>query len=664
MCRRMNIVEEFVSETETRPTIIDWQNLLEQIIGGYLEFGGIAHGLQKDGIQNSWDARRYKKGPRWFFAFELIDGEKNTFLTMTDRGTTGLTGRVLTEDEMQSDLSEKERWARFESLAFLKEPTGATLGARGRGKFIFVGSSKQHTILYDSLREDGTYRFGLRFVKKTSSRVAAFDGRNGKRKLAEMTRGKIKPLTEAGTRVIIVDPIDEVVGSLQDGSFRRFIGETWWEIIQKYGAKIAVRLKGQEQMAKPPLEFEFPEVDSRIYRVWIKENKKITASGQEFKIKKLHIISSRKKPVPEDIRGISIQRGGMKICSVEPRYLPEEIAETIYGYITLDENTERHLREDEGVEHYSFNFRKSLPGAIKRFIEEELNLFAREKLGWKVDIRAVRRQLQRSAERRALTAINKLSKEIGIGTGPGTTKRREFDRRDTKEIRVQIPHFKFPREGDFRVNYGEALSGISAHAINQSKKTIAVRLKLYLRYFDKLLKVYDEADLRLDPSSKSKDLGPHQEAFSPEVYPDKGKYTVVARLVSLMEEDKGDILDEKRRTFYLEEDPPTAGLFEKCDAVEYEIYTPVMGEARHGERAGYIFEYNIKHPAYDAVCDSEDDLAIYLFQLMVYEVCRIDLGETESKLFKEEDKDTPESVLHKTVRIVGEFMHKYYPERG
>ena len=659
----MSLVEEFVSETETRPTIIDWQNLLGQIIGGYLEFRGIAHGLQKDGIQNGWDARRYKKGTGWFFAFELIDCGKNTFLTMTDRGSTGLTGRVLTEDEMQSDLSERERWARFESLAFLKEPTGATLGARGRGKFIFVGSSKQRTILYDSLREDGTYRFGLRFVKKTSSRVAAFDERSGKKKLADMTGGRINPLTEVGTRVIIVDPIDEVVGSLRDGSFLRFIGETWWEIIKKYNAKIAVRLNGKELMAKPPPEFEFPEVDSRIYRVWIKENKKVTAAGQEFKIKKLHIISNRKEPVPDDIKGISIQRGGMKICSVEPRYLPEEIAETIYGYITLDKNTEQHLREDEGVEHYSLSFRKSLPGAIKRFIEKELNLFAREKLGWKVDIRAVRRQLQRSAERRALTAINRLAKEIGIGVGPGTTKQRKFDG-ETKEIRVRISHFKFPREGDFRVNYGEELSNISACAINQSKEAITVKLKLYLRYFDKLLKVYDDANIKLGPSSKSNYLGPYQESFSPEVYPDKGKYTVVARLVSLMEENKGDILDEKRRTFYVEEDPPTAGLFEKCDAVEYEIYTPVMGEAHHGEGVGYIFEYNIKHPAYDAVCDNEDDLAVYLFQLMAYEVCRIDLGETESKLFKDEDKDTPESVLHKTNRIVGEFMHKYYPKRG
>jgi hypothetical protein len=656
------LVEKYVSEADTRPTVIDWQNLLQQIISGYQERRGIIHGLQKDAIQNGWDARKVRKGTNWSFVFELVDDGNNRFLTMTDKGTTGLTGRVLSETEMQNDLSKNERWARFESLAFLKESSGTTLGARGRGKFVFVGVSKERTILYDSLREDGTYRFGLRYVKKTNSKVAAFDGDSGRNKLGEMTAGSMKPLTETGTRVMIVNPTDDLVETLKNGDFLRFLGETWWEIIQKFGARIVVRIDGKEHVSTVPIEFVLPEIDSRTHRVWFKENEKIKVAGQDFKIKRLHIISARKNPVPDDIKGVSLQRGGMKICSIEPRYLPQEIAETIYGYVTFDEDVEQLLREDEGVEHYSFNFRKSLPGAIKHFIEEEMNSFARDKLEWKVDVRAVRRQLQQSAERRALLAINRLAKDVGVATGVGTRKGVGGDRGETKVIRVQIAPLEFPRKGDFRVNYGEELKNISARAVNDSSGAKAVKFRLFLRYFDKLLKVYDETDITINPSSASDCLGPHSESLSQDVYPDKGRYTVVARLISLSEEDKGKILDERRTAFYLEEDPPSAGLFERVDPVEYEEYRSVMGEARSGEVGGFIFEYNLKHPAYDAVSDNEDDLASYLFRLMAYELCRIDLMQGESKLFKSEDKETPDSVLRKTNIVVGELMHKYYPE--
>ncbi|GAH82008.1 unnamed protein product, partial [marine sediment metagenome] len=120
------------------------------------------------------------------------------------------------------------------------------------------------------------------------------------------------------------------------------------------------------------------------------------------------------RSVPEDIRGVAIQRDGMKICSIEPMYLGREIAEGVYGYITFDSDTEEALLEDEGIEHYFYDFRRSLPGTVKRFVVDEMTRFAREKLGYGTDARQLRRQQQRNAERRALVAINKFAKEIGI----------------------------------------------------------------------------------------------------------------------------------------------------------------------------------------------------------------------------------------------------------
>ena len=126
------------------------------------------------------------------------------------------------------------------------------------------------------------------------------------------------------------------------------------------------------------------------------------------------------RSVPDDIRGIAVQRDGMKICTIEPKYLGRDIAEKLYGYITFDSDTEEALLEDEGIEHYSYDFRRSLPGAIKRFVEDEMMRFAQEKLGYGVDAREIRRQQQQNAERRALVAMNTFAREIGIGMGPET----------------------------------------------------------------------------------------------------------------------------------------------------------------------------------------------------------------------------------------------------
>jgi hypothetical protein len=656
-----------VPPAELRDTIVEWKNTVDQIIAAYsiAPRRGLIHGLQKDAIQNSWDARANRKGKDWEVRFELVCAGKNDFFAITDQGTTGLTGRILTKEELEKmstaeeELPEEERWGRFEGLGFLKA-SGGTLGARGRGKFVFVGCSKDHTILYDTLRKDGTYRFGFRCVKKLSSPVWAGNDDEGKAKLIELTAGAFKPLEVPGTRVIIVNPCDELRDALSSGQFTRNIEETWWEIIQKYDAKILLRANRKEIQAGAPSGFDLPEKDSKEYRVWVKENQKAAIGKAIFKINKLHIISKRDSNVPEDTRGVAIQRGSMKIYPVEPpRYVPWEIAQTIYGYATFDEETENDLREAEDVEHYSFDFRRTIPNAIRSYIESEIVKFAKEKLGWTIDARAIRHQIQREAEQRALSMINKFAKEIGVSSGPGG-KGGEGGHK-WKDIRVQTIQPKFPREG-VRINYGETLKNISTRAINESKDAVSVRLKLFLRRDDCEIKTYAEKDIILSPCSESELFGPFEETFSEHDYPEKGKYVLVARIRSLMDRKKGEELDEKRVIFYLEEDPPTRGLFERCQAIEVddlELY-PMMGQSTPGESKGYIYEYNLAHPAYKAVGDETGSLAEYLFRLMSYELCKIDLEQDEPRLFNKADKENTVGAFSKMNDLVGRLMSKYY----
>ncbi|MEW6041362.1 MAG: hypothetical protein AB1633_07565, partial [Elusimicrobiota bacterium] len=259
------LIDSYLGGIEIRRTVRNWPEDVRAIVDGYRAYTTVSHAVQKDAIQNSWSARKNKKGKDWAFVFELVETADRKFLLMTDKGTTGLTGKILKPEEYEHDLPGEERWGRFEGVAFTQPRVERTLGSRGRGKFIFVGASKEYTILYDTLRDDNTYRFGFRTVVRTESPVAAYDGEEGKKKLKEMTGNLIQPLSTVGTRVIIVNPVDELLDSIKSGGFARHIGETWWEIILKYNAEIKVKAFGKEQTVKVPDEFRLPDTDSRKY---------------------------------------------------------------------------------------------------------------------------------------------------------------------------------------------------------------------------------------------------------------------------------------------------------------------------------------------------------------------------------------------------------------
>jgi hypothetical protein len=646
---------KYFEENELRPTTINWEGLIKSIKDGYEAFRGLVHGIQKDAIQNGWDAKVNNKGKSWEFTFELIETNNGTYFVMTDKGTCGLTGRVLKEDEMSEDLPEEERWARFESLAFTKGPSTALLGARGRGKFIFVAASKEKTIIYDSLRVNGSYRFGLRTVKPTKSPVVHKDGEDAKRKLEEITSGTFKPLKEAGTRVIIVEPVKELVDAVKSGEFLRNIEETWWEIILKHGAIIKVKVNDRESKAEVPFDFLLTEKNEDEYKVWIKENEKVP--GTNLKIKRIHIVCSPEK-IKSDVQGIALQRGGMKITSLYPEYMPPYLTERIYGYITFTPELELQMREAENPEHYSFDFRRVVPNAVRRYVTSELNKFAKESLGWGVDIREVKRQLQRNAEERALRSVNSIAKFLGISVGPGKGTKQGGGGGEWKKIRVSISDLEFPRN-KARINYGENLKKISGQIINDSKIKTRLKVKMFIRGGSEIKKMFTDEDILLESNSK-KEIGPFNETFLKNDYP-KGKYSVTMKLVALDGKERGNELDKKSKGFFVEEDPPEKGIFEKCEGVTYPPeLNKIMGEAVDGEMGGFKFQYNLEHQAYRVIEDKEDELADYLFRLMAYEVCRIDIAQENSKLFKKEEKTDNDIMLKRILQVLGDFMQRYY----
>jgi len=647
---------------EKRETVVNWEVELQEIVDGYLQYVLLSHAVQKDAIQNGWDARKNSKGKGWKFSFDLIETKNLTLLTMTDWGTHGLTGRVLKREQLMTDLPNEERWGRFENMAFKKtqKPGSTNLGSRGRGKFVFVGASKDKTILYDSLREDGTYRFGLRYVMGIDTKTVAEDGQKGAELLKTKSYGLLMPLRDAGTRIVIVNPIDEIIKFMKSGLVSKYIGTAWREIISKYGAKIVVKMNGEEEIVKA-IPSSFPRNDSVSNSVWIKESVPVHRSikGKNMRCKKLHLVYNKGGKVDPEIQGIAIQRSGMKICSNKLNQLPPDIRECIYGYIELEDGWNIPLIQAEGVEHYSLNWNKNPLALLNHFIKDQVDAFAKKKLGFGVNVRKIRERNQKEAELKALKAINKMAKKWGIKFG-GTSTTDGGKEGHTKEIRIKLSELGFPRNDDLRVNYNEQVENITAEAINLTDQPIKVKTTAELVYGgDMMIVTFSSNEITVDQKSKTTIIEKRKIKFTKEDFR-PGKYFVTVKMVSLMPGNKGEILDKKRKAIYLEEDPPAKGIFEKCEAVVYpERFKKIMAEHIDGSRRGYILQYNNSHPEHLHVVDDKDRLAAFLVRLMVTELCSIDVEQPEPKLFRPENLESPDAILRRTSVLVGECLYDY-----
>ena len=84
-----------------RQRAVDYKQLTNNTIESYPH--GITHGVQKDALQNGWDAAlKYSKSfiqNNWKFEFKLFKNSKGKILfSMTDSGTTGLSGKKTAAD--------------------------------------------------------------------------------------------------------------------------------------------------------------------------------------------------------------------------------------------------------------------------------------------------------------------------------------------------------------------------------------------------------------------------------------------------------------------------------------------------------------------------------------------------------------------------------------
>ena len=579
---------------------------------------GLTHGLQKDAIQNSVDAKHGNAPTK--VEFNVVQNEKGAFLTITDQNTTGLTGDVKLNVEDYEELQKNDHWARFESFAFTKEDDDA-LGARGQGKFIFLCASREYKMLHDTLRGDGVYRLGKTQASKTGCPI--YPGRDEEpweNDVAEdqlLRQCGLTPLSEIGTRVIICSPRGEVTDAINSGEMEEAIQETWFRLLQKKRLEVTIRDKGKARAVKLPQIYELPQQDSKSHKVWalgddFEDDEIKLPSGQKYRVKHFHAAYLKRKTVPESIRGVALVQGGMKITS--PRLtlpLPPNIAEKIIGYIEFDRKLDRELRKggNQHPNHYDLKWRASVPRAIRKFISEQLNAFGKGKLGLSNDPRKQKNTRRNNAEEFAMQQLQRYAKDLNLlgRRGGGSVKEPKpgSGAPSHKEKGLILKELQIPDDGR-RVNWGEQIT-FSVWAFNRLEESIRCKISLRVLHGDsEIVKLLDHEPLILEPDKREQVNGAFVLHIKKSMYKNIGEHRIKAVLIDAA---TGEEIDAQTRKFWVESNPPMRQPFN------------LQPNPRDEKRAWWAhvddmtLYYNTRHPEYLDVEDDEEKQADYLFRI-------------------------------------------------
>lgn len=484
---------------------------IEQVVREYEGSGrGLAHGLQKDAIQNSFGARLIENESRacknWRFTFELLEINGKAVLTFWDEGTTGLTGNILSVEEIEK-MSAEGKFTPEQNLSrFLTRfESGGNLGAGsfGRGKLIFQGASKTASIICDSLRDtDKQYiAFDRKIVgtKLVQQRVP-FQGDEAREFIKKATNSVLMPLTSSGTRITILNLKDEIADAVKksfnpaddsdySNDFIKMIEETWWEII-KFGAKIYVKHRDNTKLValtEPLKSIAHCKDKGNGYRVYSKELIPVVIGNETYRIKELKFVVAP-NPIDEDLREVWIQRKRMKIGSISKNINPHHtIHKRFCGYLILEPKLEDIILLAEGTTHYGFNLNRKGIKQIRDIIRTELDNF-QQKLG-------LRLISPESASRQdmldAMKEINQAAQNLGLLTefsiGP-----------KSKDMEISIESFIIPNPNSKRIEYGEDIGPIVYSIKNNSfqPKFVTFYLTVEQRGASEKTIITEEIDLK------------------------------------------------------------------------------------------------------------------------------------------------------------------------
>lgn len=321
---------------------------------------GLIHGFQKDAIQNGWGHRT--SNDNWKMIFKYVENECGKFFIVEDVGNTGLIGKNYNTEEIeelqsQGKLGPNEKLARFSSL-YNSGGNEQGAGLYGLGKVMYQAVSKDYLEYFDSNTVEGKYV--ANYVDVDDTNFVAYEGQEAVDFIKNKT-GLDKKETK-GTRIIIVNPVKELVDALRSGELINDINETWWRIIEKYNATIELY-----DCDKLIYTADIPDVYKKYYSdeehsyVW--ENISLEPG---YRIKKFGFFYTDDdneldlplfSPDNENhlLGNISYYRKDMKIGNIvelDSLNLDPKYKNRISGFLEVDSDWEEKLEKNEDTTHY------------------------------------------------------------------------------------------------------------------------------------------------------------------------------------------------------------------------------------------------------------------------------------------------------------------------
>lgn len=466
---------------------VDTSTNMVRVVQNVIESYGMGpiRALAQEPVQNSKDA---KSEDRVYVEYRLLtrqsrEGSPYSLLTITDQGTTGLQGPVLSKEQREArglELGPGENWAAFEGQGFTKKEQGA-LGSRGQGKSAFLYHSRptdsagnqlsRYLMLYDTLLEGGEYRLGVRYAMPADrvKQPPLLDG-DAREALSDdydigdgtVVSLKLNPLPQTGTRVIIPYTSDEALKAIRTHELHQWLQRCWWRAIQIGNLEITVvDDEGRSEPVQVPSWWEdepWKDVDNRVT---VLENVSV---GGGLKIKRIVLLYD------EDLRedeidgygaqysGVQLLRGQQWIETLDVRDLiPVERRPGFRGFAEFDIALERELKNTEKPQHESFDGRNRLVKQVRAEVSSAVKEFAEER-GW----------ISETETRDAPEREQELATEFlrVFSSGAGSTRRRPGTRSRDLDIEEHLNwtcglNLDYPTAKSARLNWGQFINNVT-----------------------------------------------------------------------------------------------------------------------------------------------------------------------------------------------------------
>ena len=586
---------------------VDTSTNMVRVVQNAIESYGMGpiRALAQEPVQNSKDA---KHGGTVRVEYRLltrqIERQPCHLLTVTDCGTTGLQGPILSKEKRDArggELEKGENWAAFEGQGYTRKDGEDPLGSRGQGKSAFLYHSNpvdsdgnpldRHIMLYDTRLLNGEYRLGVRYAMPADRvKEPPFLNDDVQKVLSEKyeTGGELVVplglplLQQSGTRVIVPYLSNSARDAILNRELHRWLQRCWWRAIQIGAVEIIVideETDWTETVQVPSWWANEP---------WKHDNGQVRVHedvdiGDGLKIKRIVLMYDEDLPEDEidgygpQYSGVQLLRGQQWIETLDVReYVPREFRGGFRGFAEFDQRLERELKKAEQPQHDRFIRRYRFVGSVHNRIEEAVKSFAEER-GWYrgAETRAAPER-EREIATEFLTVFSSGGRRGRRGSG-GATLDNKADLTWKCEIKLD-----FPSERSARVDWGQSIRNVGI-TVQCEPACVASRAEVWLelaREDDPTpTSVGQIQDVELIDGVARAEMGDFQivngRAGVGKIHaPEPGAY----RLRAKVHHSGGQVASATRR-LYVEDDPPSSPL-----PKPHTISVSVQNLSRQGDR--------------------------------------------------------------------------------